>query len=140
MTTNTNTSAYPLAENDAERLKAASGRAFADIDLEAAVSGQLTGEDLRIHVDTLRTQAEIARAAGYPHLAANLLRAAELTVVPNDEILKMYDLLRPGRASYDTLMRLAELLEKTYGAVETARFVCEAAEVYKTRGLLRREA
>ncbi|MDZ4765382.1 MAG: diol dehydratase small subunit [Chloroflexota bacterium] len=129
---------YPLAENDAD-LKAASGRAYADITFEAAISGELTADDLRIDAETLRKQAQIARAAGNAQMAANLLRAAELTVVPNDELLKMYDLLRPQRASYDTLRALAERLETLYGAVETARFVREAADVYRDRGLLKRE-
>jgi propanediol dehydratase small subunit len=130
---------YPLADHETEQLKAVTGRQFADVTLDAAVSGHLEPDDLRIHADTLRAQAAIARQAGYPQLASNLLRAAELTVIPNEELLQMYDLLRPGRASYDRLMKLADLLEKAYQAVETARFVREAAEVYQARGLLRRE-
>lgn len=129
---------YPLSENDPD-LKAASGRAYADITFDAAINGELTADDLRIHADTLRKQAEIARNAGNPQMAANLLRAAELTAVPNDELLKMYDLLRPERASYDTLMALAERLETVYGASETARFVRETANVYRERKLLKRE-
>jgi propanediol dehydratase small subunit len=128
---------YPLAEHD-HGLEAASGRRFDDITFEAAVSGKLTEDDLRIHADTLRKQAAIAHTAGNPQMAANLLRSAELTVVPNDELLKMYDLLRPERASYEMLCALAERLESTYNAVECARFVREAADVYRDRGLLRR--
>jgi propanediol dehydratase small subunit len=100
-------------------------------------SGQLTDEDLSIHADTLRKQSAIAREAGHPQLAANLLRAAELTAVPNDELLKMYDLLRPQRATYEPLQALAERLETLYNAVECARFVREAADVYRDRNLLR---
>jgi propanediol dehydratase small subunit len=131
---------YPLAEHEVEQLSAANERPFSAVTLDAAVAGELTPEDLRVHADTLRAQAEIAQRAGYPQLASNLLRAAELTVVPNEELLQMYDLLRPGRASYDTLMKLAQLLERAYQAAETARFVREAANVYQARGLLRREA
>jgi propanediol dehydratase small subunit len=130
---------YPLAEHEAETLRSASGRTFNEIAVQGTLDGTLTPDDLRIHADTLRAQAQIAREAGHPQLAGNLLRAAELTAVPNEELLKMYDLLRPGRASYDTLMKLAQLLESTYAAAETASFVREAAEVYKARGLLRRE-
>ncbi len=128
---------YPLAEHD-DDLQSASGRAFADLNFEAAVSGELSADDLRIHAETLRKQAAIARAAGNPQMASNLLRAAELTAVPNDELLRMYDLLRPGRASYETLAALAERLETVYGAAECARFVREAADVYRERNLLRR--
>jgi propanediol dehydratase small subunit len=129
---------YPLAEHDHE-LKAASGRRFADITYEAAVSGELTDADLRIHAETLLKQAEIAEAAGNLPLAANMRRAAELTAVPDEELLKMYDLLRPERATFAQLIALAERLEGVYRAAETGRLVREAAEAYRARGLLRRE-
>ena len=130
---------YPLSENDAEQLQAASGRRFDDLTLNAAINGDLKPDDLRVNADTLRAQAEIARQAGHPQFADNLLRAAELTVVPNDEVLKIYDLLRPGRASYQQLNDVAFLLETTYQATVTARFLRQAAEVYRARGLLRKE-
>ncbi len=129
---------YPLSENEAEWLKAASGRRFKDITFEAAAAGELNADDLRIHAETLRAQAEIAHAAGNVQLAENLRRAAELSVVPNEELLKMYELLRPGRASYQMLLALADSLEQTYHAPENARFVREAAEAYQARGLLKR--
>ena len=94
-----------------------SGRPLSDITAEAIAAGELTGDDLRTHADTLRRQAEIARQGGYPQLAANLTRAAELTDVPNEELLKIYELLRPERASYRRACRgLADYLEATYGA------------------------
>ena len=129
---------YPLMEHEQAVLKAASGRSIADIKLENASA--LTGADFQISPETLRAQAQIAREAGYKQLAANLTRAAELTAVPNDELLEMYDLLRPGRARYNTLMALADRLESTYAAKETGKFVREAADAYQVRGLLRREA
>jgi len=129
---------YPLRENAAESLRAQSGRPLREITADAAAAGELNGNDLRVHADTLRQQAEIARAGGYPQLAANLLRAAELTDVPNDELLKIYETLRPDRASFDELSRLADYLETTYGARENAAFIREAAGVYRERGLLRR--
>jgi propanediol dehydratase small subunit len=52
-------------------------------------------------------------------------------------VLQVYDLLRPGRASYAQLIQLAEYLEETYQATETGKFVREAAEVYQQRKLLR---
>jgi len=129
---------YPLMEHAARDLRAYSGRPLSEITPEAVANGELSPADLRIHAETLRLQAEVARQAGYPQLAANLLRAAELTVVPNDEVLKMYELLRPSRASWEQLMGLAERLEQTYQAKETANFVREAAQAYRERGLLRR--
>jgi propanediol dehydratase small subunit len=128
---------YPFGEHEREHLKAASGRAFNDLTLEQL--DELSADDISIHADTLRAQAEVARRAGYTQLAGNLLRAAELTTVPKDELLKIYNLLRPDRASYEELMRLAEWFESEHHAVENARFVREAAAVYRQRGLLRRE-
>ncbi len=129
---------YPLMEHAADQLRAFSGRPLADLTPEAVARGDLSAADLRIHADALRAQAEVARQAGYDQLAANLLRAAELTVVPNQEVLQIYDLLRPGRASYEQLAQLADHLEQTYDAAENARFIREAAEVYHARGLMRR--
>lgn len=128
---------YPLMQNAADDLKALSGRPLSEITLDAVAEGTLSPEDMRIQGETLRLQARVAEGAGYPQLAANLRRAAELTVVPNKEVLQIYDLLRPGRASYEQLNQLAEHLEQTYQAAETGRFVREAAEVYQQRGLLR---
>ena len=128
---------YPLMDNEAKRLKALSGKPLPEITLDAAAGGELSSADLRIQADTLRMQAEIARQAGYDQLAANFLRAAELTLVPNQEVLQIYDLLRPHRASYEQLLQLAAHLEQTYHAAENAAFVREAAEVYRERHLLR---
>jgi propanediol dehydratase small subunit len=128
---------YPLMDNEVDRLQAFSGRPLPEITLDAAANGDLSSADLRIQAETLRLQADIARQAGYDQLAANFLRASELTLVPNQEVLQIYDLLRPRRASYEQLMQLAAHLEQTYNAAENAAFVREAAAVYRERHLLR---
>jgi propanediol dehydratase small subunit len=128
---------YPLIEH-AETLQAASGRPLTAITLDAAVAQELTIADLQISATTLRQQATVARHAGYTQLAENLERAAELTAVPNAEVLQMYDQLRPGRATHADLQGLAERLEQIYNATTCAAFVREAASVYLQRGLLRR--
>jgi propanediol dehydratase small subunit len=130
---------YPLMDNAADTLRAASGRPLADVTLEAAAVGDLTVADLQIEAATLRAQAEIARAHGFSQLSRNLLRAAELTVVPNEELLRLYEQLRPARASFSELIALAERLENEFSAVENGRLVREAANVYQQRGLLRKE-
>ena len=129
---------YPLSEHAGDTLIAASGRALGDITLDAAVTGELSPADLQIHAETLRAQAAVAGRAGYTQLAENLTRAAELTAVPNEELLAMYAMLRPGRSSYDELRQLAETLAATYQAPHNAEWVREAAKVYQRRGLLRR--
>ncbi len=129
---------YPLMEHASDRLRAMSGRRLADVTLDAAAAGELEIADIQIDAETLRAQAAIASQAGYSQLAANLTRAAELTSVPNADILRMYELLRPGRASYDELIELATRLAQLHQAPESAALVREAAEAYRARGLLRR--
>ena len=130
---------YPLMEHGADHLQAANGRPLGEITTEAAAAGNLSGEDLQIDGKTLLAQAEIAHKAGYTQLASNLTRAAELTQVPNDELLRMYEMLRPGRSSQVELLALADSLAGEYGAMVTADFVREAASVYTERNLLSRE-
>jgi len=126
---------YPLMEGATDELKAASGRSVGEISLEALTADELTDDDLRITPEALRAQAEIAQGADFPQLAANLRRAAELTAVPNAELLRMYETLRPGRATYEQMVALADRLVSEFEAHEAAAFVREAAEVYRARGL-----
>jgi propanediol dehydratase small subunit len=127
---------YPLIDQVNE-LHAVSGRPLSEVTLDALE--ELSIADVQISPATLRAQAEIARQAGFRQLAANLARAAELAAVPNAELLRMYELLRPQRASHAELLALADELERGYAAVENAEMVREAAEVYRARGLLKRD-
>lgn len=126
---------YPLMD-DAGQLQAASGRSAADVTL--AQLSDLSPEDLRISGDTLRAQAKVAAQSGFSQLAENLIRAAELTVVPNEELLMMYEKMRPGRATLEEMTTMADRLEHEFGAVVTAAMVREAASVYTERKLLKR--
>ena len=98
-------------------------------------SGRVLPRDVSIHPDTLRAQAQVAEEAGFPQLAANFRRAAELTLIPQDKVLAVYEALRPYRVRYEQLLVLADELERDYGAAENAKLVREAAEAYKERGL-----
>lgn len=90
-----------------------------------------------ISAEALRAQAGDAERAGFTQLAANLRRAAELSALPNAVLLRMYELLRPGRSTHAELLAAAILLEETHLARETAAFVREAAGVYLARGLFK---
>jgi propanediol dehydratase small subunit len=69
-------------------------------------------------------------------LADNFERAAELVDVPQDFIMQIYELLRPGRAKDKApLIEAARKLRADHKAERMARFVEEAAEVYERRGL-----
>lgn len=126
---------YPLGEHKREEIKTATGQPLTEITLEALREGRVRAEDLAIHAETLLEQAAIAEEAGFPHLAANLRRAAELTRIPNDKILAIYEALRPYRVTYERLLALAEEIERDYGAIENAAFLREAAEAYRESGL-----
>jgi propanediol dehydratase small subunit len=115
---------------------ALSGRPIDEITLEAAVRGDLSPADLRVHPDVLRHQAEVAETRGNPQLGENLRRAAELTALPDDEVLAIYEALRPGRCTLTGLEAIAYRLEAA-DAPLCAALVREAAEVYDRRGLLR---
>ncbi len=126
---------YPLGEHEKERILSRTGRPLADLTLENVRAGTVGAQDLSIHPDTLRAQAQIAEEAGFGQLAANLRRAAELANIPDQKVLAIYEALRPYRVTYAQLLALAEELERDYGAHENAKLVREAAEVYRQRGL-----
>lgn len=127
---------YPLAEKRPDLVRTRGGKALDDLTLAAIESGQVALEDLRITPDALCLQAEIATSAGRPTLGRNFDRAAELIDVPQEEILRIYELLRPGRAKgKGDLLAAARLLREAYGAPKMAAFIEEAAEVYERRGL-----
>lgn len=120
---------YPLAEKHPEKLKSPPGLPFREITLQAVLEGRVGMEDLRVSAEALTMQAAIARRAGRPQLAENLERAAELVRVPEQEILRIYEALRPGRSTRAELEQLADALERGYGARRTADLVREAAEM-----------
>jgi len=91
--------------------------------------------ELRATPETLRLQADVARAAGRTQLADNLTRAAELAGLPDETILEIYTALRPGRSTAAELEAWAARLDD-WQASGTAAFVREAARVYARRGLL----
>jgi propanediol dehydratase small subunit len=123
-------SRYPLGRDGAVRTPG--GLRLDELALD---DPRVTGDELRATPDTLRLQADVAEASGRVALAANLRRAAELASVPQDVVLELYTALRPRRSSAVELERWAARLEDD-GAVTTAAFVREAAEVYAVRGLL----
>ena len=128
---------YPLGVSSPESITARSGRPLSELTLANVRDGLLGPDDFAIRAETLRRQAALAAEHGYAELAANLRRAAELTGVPDDQLLAIYEALRPQRATYADLMDLAARLESAYGAKDTAAFIREAAEAYLETGLSR---
>ena len=115
-------------------LRALSGRPVEGLTVEAVRAGEIGVSDLRIHPETLERQAVVAEEHGNPQLAENLRRAAELTQLPDDEVLAIYEALRPGRSSAAQLTTLAGSLAERR-LPRCAALVAEAADVYARRGL-----
>jgi propanediol dehydratase small subunit len=129
---------YPIAEKRPESVHASSGKPLAAITFEAVIAGEAGMADFAIDRAALLRQAEIARAASRPTLAQNFERAADLVGVPQEIVMRAYELLRPGRArSKDEICEMAGRLRDEFGASRIAAFLEEAAEVYERRGLFR---
>jgi len=104
--------------------------------VENAVDGKLGLSDLRMDPATLIHQAAVAEQHGNPQLAENFLRAAELATVDDEEVMALYEALRPYRSTAEQLEELRASLEAR-GALRCAELVRQAADVYGRRGLLR---
>lgn len=130
------TADYPLASKRPELVKTLTDKSMNDITLEAVLSGKIKPQDIKISDATLEMQAQIAESAGRCSFARNLRRAAELTLIPDERILEIYNALRPYRSTKQDLLEIADELETIYNAGITGEFVREAAEVYETRGRL----
>jgi glycerol dehydratase small subunit len=118
---------YPLSENYHGRLRTPSGIPFDEITLEGVLDGRIQMDDLRVTAEALELQARVAEACARPQLAENFRRAAELVDVPQEKLLEIYRALRPGRATKEGLLELAEQLETRWRAVRCANFVRDAA-------------
>lgn len=128
---------FPLAEKRPELVKSLSGLSLADITLDKVKAREISFDDVKIRPETLEYQAQIAEGSGRPHIAGNMRRAAEMTRIPDQRLLEMYDSLRPYRRTKAELLEMAAELESKYQAKICAQFVREAAEVYERRGRLK---
>ncbi len=118
----------------ASGVRALSGTPVERLTVEAVRAGEVGVADLRIHPATLEQQAVVAEEHSNPQLADNLRRAAELTSLPDEEVLAIYEALRPGRSTAAQLSGLAESLAAR-DLPRCAALVAEAADVYARRGL-----
>jgi propanediol dehydratase small subunit len=128
---------YPLATKHPEWVKTQSNKTLDDITLENVMNNSVTPQDVRITPEVLRIQAAIARDAGRDRLAMNFERAAELTRVPDERVLEIYNALRPYRSTKAELYAMADELENQYQAKVCAGFVREAADLYVERKKLK---
>lgn len=130
-------SSYPLGSKRPDLVRTPTNKTLDDITLENVMNGEITIDDLKITAQTLELQAQVAEDAGRASIARNFRRAAELTTIPDDRILQIYNSLRPFRSSKNELLEIADELENKYEALINAALVREAAEVYEKRKKLR---
>jgi propanediol dehydratase small subunit len=104
--------------------------------VQNALDGKLGLPDLRMDPAVLAHQAVVAEEGGNPQLAENFLRAAELTLLDDEDVMNLYEALRPYRSSAEQLNELQSSLEQR-GASRCAGLVRQAADAYTRRGLLR---
>ena len=127
---------YPLAENRPDLVRGQRGKSLDVLNLATLESGDVVMEDLRITAGALEMQAGLARTVNRSKLADNFERAAELVDIPQDYLMVIYELLRPGRArDKAALQDIADDLRSRFKATRMAEFIEEAAEVYERRGL-----
>jgi propanediol dehydratase small subunit len=130
---------YPIAETRPDRVLGSRGKPLDSLTLDAVMDGDVSMEDLCITPQALLQQAQIAKSVGRSALAGNLERAAEMTAIPQGEVMEIYEMLRPGRAgSKQELLETAERLRSQHQAELLASFIEEAAEFYDKRGLFRK--
>jgi propanediol dehydratase small subunit len=87
---------YPLGTSRPDLVRTPGGIPLDELELH---DDGVAAAELRATPETLRLQADVARAAGRAQLADNLLRAAELAPLPDETILAIYTALRPRRST-----------------------------------------
>ena len=131
---------YPLGEKRPDLVKTPTGKNLDDISIENIISGNLQPDDCRISADTLEQQAQVADLAGNPQMACNFRRAAELTVIPDEEVIRIYNALRPYRSTKEQLLTMAEYIDTQFQASENAAFLREAAGYYEKQNRLKNKS
>lgn len=128
---------YPLYSKHPELVHSPSGKGLKDITLDNILNDKIKSNDLRITPDTLRLQGEVAKDAGRDAIQRNFQRAAELTAIPDDRLLEMYNALRPYRSSKAELLAISAELKDKYNAPVNAGWFEQAADFYESRKKLK---
>lgn len=128
---------YPLFEKHPDQIKTPTGKNVEEITLENVINGKVDAKDMRITPATLKLQGEIAANAGRPAIQRNFQRASELTSVPDDVVLDLYNSLRPFRSTKQELLDTSKELRDKYHAPICAGWFEEAAENYEVNKKLK---
>ncbi|SCP96528.1 diol dehydratase small subunit [Anaerobium acetethylicum] len=127
---------YPLGEYEKDSIRSKTGKKLSQITLDEIKRGNVTADDIKISKEMLHKQGQVAKEADNPELAGNFERASEMVDIPDEVILDMYNRLRPNRSTKLELVTMAKELIDNYQAVNCAKLVMEAAEIYEKRGIL----
>ena len=57
-----------------------------------------------------------------------------MTRIPDEELLEIYESLRPGRSTYYRLLSLSQQVASRYDAEHTGAYIREAADAYRDTG------
>lgn len=128
---------YPLYSKHPELVHSPSGKNLDEITLDNVMGNKIKSNDLRITPNTLRLQGEVANDAGRDAIQRNFKRAAELTSIPDDRLLEMYNALRPYRSTKAELLAISSELKDKYNAPVNAGWFAEAADYYESRKKLK---
>lgn len=127
---------YPLSKSGID-IKSKSGKSIDQITIDEVINENITGEDIKISKETLKLQGEIAKQEGRQQLGENFNRASELVDIPDDELLIIYNMLRPNRSTREELLNKAKEIREKYNAVYCSNLIVDAVNVYSKRGILK---
>ena len=91
---------YPLGQYEREFIQSKTGKKLEEITLDEVLKGHISSDDIKISKETLKAQGQVAAENGNFPMEKNFERAAELTEVPDDVILKMYELEKIPEEEY----------------------------------------
>lgn len=128
---------FPLYEKHQADIKTSTGKKMKEFTIEAVLNGQLTSEDCRISAEILEAHAQIEDSAGNCQIAETLRKSAEMTRIPDERIMEIYNTLRPRCSTKEALILIAEELDNKYNAPRNAAFVRDAIKVYEKRNMFK---
>lgn len=128
---------YPFYEKHRSDIKTSTGKSIEVFTIEAVMAGELTAEDCRISAEMLEIHAQIEDSAGNYQIAETLRKSAEMTRIPDDRIMEIYNTLRPRSSTKESLLKIVEELENEYDAPRNAAFIRDAIKIYEKQDMFK---
>lgn len=128
---------YPLYDKHYADIRTATGKRLNDFTLDAVLNGKIVAEDCRISSEILEKHAQIEESVGNFQIAAELRRSAEMTRIPDNRIMEIYNALRPRMSNKEKLLEIIDELKTQYNAPRCAEFIEDAIYVYEKRNMFK---